>query len=246
MTRRDPVDRLRDANPVPLDEAPAPRSPKARALYERIVAAPTSPDPRTRPSRRRLWILVPAVVLALGAATYGLFRAVDQPSVLACYRQASLGADRAVLPATGGDPVAACRALWKPGGEFNPQGNASAPPLTACVLTSGGLGVFPSRTGTDTCAALGLRHPEKNNGEGTDAQAIQGFQESVATRFLTSCLDRQAATSFALRELQRWGLRGWRVVVGASFTAARPCASASLDAPHRTLTLIPVPISASP
>jgi hypothetical protein len=169
---RDPdaLHRLRRANPVPAEEAPAADSPQARATFERIVAtAPESPVRQRRVWWRRTWILLPGVAL-VAAAGYGLFREVTQPLVTVCYSAPNLLASRAEVQ--GGDrPVAACEALWRPGGRFNTQGHP-VPALEACVLASGGVGVFPQAPGTDVCSALSLAHITTGPRHGTQDQAL--------------------------------------------------------------------------
>src|SRR5438552_2278376 len=85
---RDPLSRLRDADPMRSQEAPSPDSPHARALLERIVASPPEPQAaRGRNARRALLVLVPAIIVALGAAGYGFYQIVTEPLVIACYGQ---------------------------------------------------------------------------------------------------------------------------------------------------------------
>jgi hypothetical protein len=243
---RDAADRLRDANPVPLDEAPSSNSPRARALFERIVDTPTEVQHgRTRALKGRALILVPIAALAVAAATYGLFRAVDQPLVAACYQRASLNAPRAIVPATDQGAVAACGALWRSGAPFNADGRASVPPLAACVLDSGEVGVFPDVLGSDTCSALGLAHPSTGGG-GQEQRRILELKNAVAARFLGSCVGREPAVALVQTELQRYGLRDWRVVSPMPFTLREPCASAAYDLGHRTITLVPVSDTTAP
>jgi hypothetical protein len=244
---RDPWDRLREANPVPWEEAPSPDSPQARALLERIIATPPEVRPaRRRIARRRLWVLVPVALLAAAGASYGLVRSVRQPLIIACYQQPGLRSDRAVVPATGGNPVAACGLLWRPGGKFNPTGQGSVPPLTACVLESGATGVFPSLPGSDTCSALGLARPGGRPSEQGENQRVLELQDALATEFLSRCDGSEQAMDVVQQQLMRYGLQGWRVVARMPFTEREPCASVAFDVPHRTISLVPVSNSISP
>jgi hypothetical protein len=244
---RNPVDRLRESNPVPLEEAPSPDSPQARALLERIIGIPRQARPAKRwISRQRLWVLVPAALLAAAGATYGLVRSVRQPLVVACYQEPNLQADRAVVPATGGNPVDACGVLWRPGGKFNPSGHGPVPPLTPCVLDSGATGVFPSVPGSDTCSGLGLARPRGSPNEQSENQRVLAVQDALATEFLSSCDGGEQAMAFVRQQLMRYGLQGWRVVARMPFTEREPCASVAFDLPHRTISLVPVSNSISP
>src|SRR5439155_9864927 len=148
--------RLRAANPVQPEDVPSPESPQAEALFERIMA--TDPRPMRRRGRvrwQRTWLLVPAALL-IAAAGYGVFHKARQPLVVACFAQPSLTASRDVVESGDHGPIAACASLWGAGGAFNSAGKGSLPPLFACVLDSGAVGVFPDAAGSDTCSALGL------------------------------------------------------------------------------------------
>jgi hypothetical protein len=245
--RKDPLSRLRDANPLPAEEAPTPDSAQAKALLERIIAAPTDSAPaKGRAPRLRRWVLIPVVLAALAAASYGLFRHVRHPLLVTCYQRASLGANRAILPADGGDPIGACRALWRPGARFNPSDRSPAPSLAACVLPGGALGVFPAAPGADTCAGLGLARPTANPNEQQRDRALVALEDALADRFLTNCVGRDQAISFVRQQLARYRLEDWRVVASRPFTASEPCASVAYDVAHRTIRLIPVSDSTPP
>jgi hypothetical protein len=244
MRRRDPVDRLRDANPLPLDDAPVPDSAEARALFERIVHRTPEVPRANRWFGRRLWVLLPVAAL-IGAATYGYVREVTQPIVLVCYQQPQIDAHRAVVPVSD-DAVGACRALWHRGSEFNGEGNTSAPLLTECILDSGARAIFPQPAGTDTCEALGLARPAEGGSRQRENEMIVGVLNTLSKRFVTSCVDREQAVALARAELLRHGLDGWRVITPIPFTGGEPCASVSFDVPGRSLRIIPVTNSPSP
>jgi hypothetical protein len=142
--------------------------------------------------------------------------------------------------------VAACGALWRPGGKFNPNGHGSVPPLTACVLDSGAIGVFPSLPGSDTCYALGLARPRGSPNQQSENQKVLGLQDALATEFLSRCDGREQAMTFVQQQLMRYGLQGWRVVARMQFTQQEPCASVAFDIAHRTISLVPVSNSISP
>jgi hypothetical protein len=248
MNRRpDPVERLRKANPVLADDSESPETPQAKALLERIVR--TDPElirePR-RPIRIRRWILIPVAILVLGAAGYVVFRHTDQPLFVACYQRASLSADRAELQPNGQDPVAACGVLWRPGAQFNPDGRVPTPELTACVLPTGAVGVFPGATGVNVCSALGLANPTANPTERRQDQAVQELQNALSNHFLNVCVGRSDALALAQQELHRLGLTGWQVSDRGPFTTRAPCASVAFDIPHRTVTIVPVSNPSSP
>jgi hypothetical protein len=237
---RDPLDRLRRANPVPDEQAPTPDSPLARAAFQRIVA--TTPQPTTRRRRnwrRRTWFIVPAVLL-LVATGFGLFRQISQPLMIACYAQANLGADRAEIQPSGKDPADACRPLWQPGGELNKTGRLPVPPLDACVLASGAVGVFPQPPGHDVCADLGLARPSNNPAHQIEADELAKVQETLSNAFLGTCFGQDDAVALARQTLAENHLNTWTVSTPTPFSQADPCASVAFDLAHRTLRLIPV------
>jgi hypothetical protein len=237
---REPLDRLRRANPVPEEQAPSPDSPLARAAFERIVATTPQSVPRRRLSwRRRTWFIVPAVLL-LVAAGFGLFRQTSQPLLVACYAQASLGADRAEVPPSGSDPVDACRPLWQPGGELNKTGRLSVPTLEACLLSSGAVGVFPQPAGLDVCAALGLARPSNDPARQIESEALAKVQDTLSSAFLSKCVGQDDAVALARQTLADNHLNNWNVSTPTSFSPADPCASVAFDLAHRTVRLIPV------
>jgi hypothetical protein len=241
----DSADRLRAANPVPLGEAPTPDSPKALDLLERIMATGQERAPRRRRTRRWMLVVVPAAILAAAAAGYGLFRPVRHPLVVACFQSQSLQSTQALAPATGGDPQSACAPLWDPGGRFNPSGLASAPSLSACVLVTGGIGVFPRPPSDDVCPVLGLA-PYLGEGSRDEDDALLKLQDGLSTEFVSRCVGRDDAISIAQQQLADSGLQGWSVRSDIPFTEQEPCASVAFDVPGQSITLVPVSNPASP
>lgn len=162
------------------NEVPEDRSMPAARLAGRKAALLNAIAPEPAPARRWRWLLVPAagaaVVLAGGGAVaYLADRESEQREVIRCYGVARLSSDgftelaRAV-PSGGSAkqefraPVAACADLFRQGflragdEKLHPETDLSAdhevPPLSACVLRSGEIAVFPG--GGEVCRTLGL------------------------------------------------------------------------------------------
>jgi hypothetical protein len=229
--------RLREANPLTPEQASSPSSPRGQALFQRIVRSPRAEPRRSLWRRRRaLFVLVPAVALAVGAG-YTLVTKASDPLNVACFREPSLSSDRALVSLQGDDLLSACQPLWTPGAQFNPQ-RSPPPPLTACILEGGGLAVFPELPKADTCAALGLEQP---TGEelGEEHRAIQAVEEELFPQFLGACHTQEEATTLVAQSLRRHGLVEWRVEAAGTFTENRPCATLAFDFPRRTITLVP-------
>jgi hypothetical protein len=234
---RRPNDRLRDANPVSIEEVGPPTSPEGRALYSRIVHSPAE-TPRRSWHRRYVMILVPVAIAAAVGAGLKWLRPASQPLVVVCYAGPSLGADRVVVSASSRGDVQACTELWQRGGRFAARSTAGVPSFAACVLHSGTVGVFPSSPGQDVCSKLGLAHLAPRGGT-DEKQEIVLVQNAVVPRFLARCTGRADAVALVRNELDRHGLSDWRVVV-VPFSPSAPCAGFAADVPHRTVDISPV------
>lgn len=251
MTTRDPFEILLRSNPVERDRLPeVSESAHGRALLEEIIdmAQPTTktppapaPAPAPRRFRRSRPPLIPvaaaAAALSLGFTVYAMNRDVTEPSGIGCYAAADVDANTVVVGADGRAPVAVCEAVWARGA-FGPQ---ETPPLAACVLTTGAVGVFPG--GPDTCEALELA-PVDQSAYGAEAGGFITLRTALVDRFLgAGCVNEQAATDAVREELATQGASGWSVITKSRFTAARPCASLAFDAEDQKVILVPIPPS---
>lgn len=244
--RRRPEDRLREANPVSAEDLPTGTSPQARATFERIVRSePARRQVGWRNRRRLVLVLVPILVAAALGAGYVWLRPAAQPLVLICYARPSLGAERAVVPANERNDLGACAPLWRDHGQFSEESHGTVPPLVACVVPNGAVGVFPNVAGEDPCSALGLPHEAENRQSGENA-AIVRVQDAVVRLLVGNCVGEAAAIRITRSQLDRNGLKDWRVEASAPFTAAHSCASLAVDAPHHTIELVPVRNPATP
>ncbi len=247
MTKRNPFESLLCSNPVDRDRLPeVSESAHGRALLEEIIdmAQPTTttrpasappPTPR-RAGRSRLLIptVAAAAALSMGFTVYALTRNVTEPSGIGCYAEANTGANTVVVGADGRSPVAVCEAVWA-GGAF---GTGTIPPLAACVLTTGAVGVFPG--GPETCAGLDLSPLDGATYPGEVGDFI-AFRTAVVDRFRAAgCLNEQAATDAVRDEFTARGLSGWTVVTESRFSAARPCASLAFEPKAKRVLLVPM------
>lgn len=235
----DPFERLREADPAARRPEPASADgAMARAMYGEVVASrPTASTSRAR-RWRRVAVFV-AAALATAAAAYVLTRPVTEPLTVACFRSANLTADRVILPASSDIPAGElCRVVWEPGGEFAAETGGRRPPLTACVLESGAVGVFPSRENGDVCQQLDAAKPDPTSID--DTQMVIELQDALVGQFLGSCLDLPAAAAVVERELDNRRLSDWEVTNAQPFTTDRPCASLAIDPATRTVELIPI------
>jgi hypothetical protein len=229
--------RLRNANPLKSEEAPPAASPRGQALFQHITHSSLAKTNQPFWRRRRaLLVLVPAVALAIGAG-YALLNRASDPLIVACFREPSLSADRALVSLQGDDLLSACQPLWERGGQFNSRGSPP-PALTACILAGGELAVFPELKDADTCAALGL---QQTTGEelGEEHRAIQAVKEELFPQFLGACHTQEEATALVERSLRGHGLTEWHVEAAGQFTGDRPCATLAFDFPRRVVTLVP-------
>ena len=266
---RDPLERLRVLNPVPpgaLDDLV--RAESAQAWFREIVAggapgrAPSGVGGRVRPApsyrrRRALRLAVPAGLASLFVAVAGyalVLRQPTRPHTVACFAAADLQAETAVVGVEGGGPVAACAGVWDRGY----LGGTSTPPLRACLLDSGGVGVFPEAPARDVCLDLGLAPVAGGPGNPTrpslpaDDPAVAtarflAFRDAVLPRLVGhGCIGVGPAEAIVREELTRAGLEGWAVVPGVSgdgagFSPDRPCASLDFKPETKTVELVPLP-----
>ena len=228
VDRDDPTaDALRRANPVPLDRvSPHPSDGAARALLERVLGHPR------RRSRRPLLVATTTALLVVFVVGLTASRAVHRedapdPFNLVCYASDSLTARRVVVSAP--DVDHACAAAWQHG----PFGAGVVPEFDACVLSSGGIGVFPGESGS-VCPRLGL--PEFDGGD-----QVARFSSETGTRVAQRCIGLDAAERMVRDEIAKFGLRGWTVAQGAqSFDAKRPCASLAFVEAHRKVLVVAI------
>jgi hypothetical protein len=240
----DPFEILRRLNPVDRETLPDPsRSPEALRLMEAIIRGETKPKAKRtvlprRPwpnwTHRRRYLVVVAGLAALGVAAvaWALTRGGGTGLTIGCYQDADLQANTVVVAATGEAPTAICRRQWLEGA----LGTRTPPPLQACVLPSGAIGVFPNRNG-DTCRRLGLTAA----GPQQPSAAVR-LKQALVDRFLTEgCLNQHEATKLVRDELGRLRLSDWSIAVTAPFSHARPCASLAFDEQHQGVLLVPMP-----
>ena len=233
----------------------------AQALLERIVATPPVPvaaDRRLLPrgsaqvrSRRRLRVGIAAVATLGAAAGYALVaRDATKTLDVACYSSPSIEAGFTVESADGRSPLDACAAAWRAG---RIGAERVPPPLTACVLESGVVGVFPSLPSEDTCARLGIpslapvptttRATTGSSPTTAAAGTVTDLRNVLSGEFLSRpCLSPDEAAALAQREIARLGLAGWTVVASVTgpFPSDRPCASYGFDEEQRRVLLIPI------
>lgn len=268
----DPLQRLRAANPVATVDPGAVAAPAAVALLSRIMTAePVEPVVAERGPRRRrrlqfrARLLIPAVLLsgAAGAVGYAVMsRNVSDPKSVTCFQRADLKARAQVVSGDARGPVADCADLWEAGA----FGGTTTPPLAACVLQSGGAGVFPTEAGADPCPRLGIEAVDTtpppppataappaaspSPAPATTAADENGrffaFRDAVLSQFLGApCVDPADAQAIVRRELDRAGLAGWTIRTGpgsgGGFSPDRPCATLSFQVPERAVTLVPAP-----
>ncbi|MCU1492151.1 MAG: hypothetical protein JWM85_3556 [Acidimicrobiaceae bacterium] len=232
--------RLRAANPIqPSTVGAAGRSMRGEALFKSVLAG-TAVAPR--PWWRRRGLLLPAagaVVLAAGGGGY--VAAVQQPSqaiTVSCFAGPSLSSYQAAAQlGSSSDPLAGCAALASSGA----LGAPSNSPLVACILPSGGIGVFP---GDDVlCTRLDL---PRALSPAPGSQAVGALALTLENTFGSRCVGLAVAERIVASDLALGGLTGWRVVVHPS-TSTQPasCAVAGLvpDTKVVGLALAPRPLA---
>jgi hypothetical protein len=240
----DPLARLRAANPVPPEEAPSAESPEAVAMFERIVATPPdgAPPAAVRPFRRslqrRLWVLIPAAVLA-GAAAYAALHRGEPAAGVVCWARATMQepVDRASGDVSKGDPISACQAAWAPHGDLNPTGSIDVPALTACVKDDVVIEVFPDEFPPDTCGHLGL-DPYGGDGNIGDDPAVK-LRDALGAALAAGCYSPEETWDIAKPLFDESGLakQGWRLYLYSPWSETAVCGSSGIDADTKTVFL---------
>ena len=236
----DPFDILRKLNPFDPDTLPGAESADGRALLERITVEPPPSVSARFPGRRLKWrsavwvlVLVGAVLVGAGAAAWALTRGETKDLTIGCYASADLQANTLVIPAGAASPVVACRQLWRKGA----FGLERTPPLQACVLPSGAVGVFPSPS-EQICRRLGLAEPSPGRKRG--AAAGISLKKALVDRFLAArCVSQSDAIQIVRSEFRQRHLLDWQVPAADSFSTARPCATLAFDEEQHLVLLVP-------
>lgn len=148
----DILDRVRAADPLAGRSLPDAADAAAVAMREQIIAGQVDVvdlDARRRRRRRALVGVAVAAIVATAAAVAVTTRRPTVVTSVGCYTEASTTADTAVISA-GPNPVDLCRELWE-AGDMDPAITSAdrVPPLVACVLESGAVGVFPAASCDD-------------------------------------------------------------------------------------------------
>jgi hypothetical protein len=233
-----------------------PESARGQVVYERALAAGSGAGrPRTRVSVRVLAaVAVALALLGLGAAAYLNSRRPTHSLGVGCYAANRLDAATFVVQARARHEVDACAALWRDGTLGSPGSTGSAvPPLVACVLPSGAVGVFPG--GPSTCAQLqrpvaSTVAPSPPSSLGTAPPAgdvvIALRDRLVAAGRATPCLRPDDARATVRQAFADLGLSDWTMVVGPGptgqgYDGSRPCTTFSFEQEQRRVVLVPSP-----
>ena len=174
------------------------------------------------------FVAAAVALVASGPAT--TTRAASDPFTVGCYDGPSATADVAVVAFKGHSGTTAeelCVDLWA-------SESHSHAGVVACVLPSGGLGVFPNDAlaGPDeACAALGASLPDEGPAyEGLSAETVRALDRTLAARYEATwsrgetCGDAVVLRALAIEALAEFDAARWRVVdesAGAG-TCARP------------------------
>jgi hypothetical protein len=239
----DPFETLRDLNPVdPADLRGVASMPEAQRALESILA-----DRRTqawrfprrlthRPLKRTIALALIPITACVAVAAWALTQGPSKQLTIGCYAAANLHARTVIVPAGSASAIRTCAAVWSRG-EFGP---ARQPRLEACVLSSGAVGVFPSRSG-HACRRLKLA-PLAPGTPTVSASAVALLKRGLVRTFIAMpCMTKVQATTTVRAELRRLQLGQWDVQTNGSFSAARPCAGLAFDEERKIVLLVPTP-----
>ena len=223
--------------------------PRAAARKKHLVSELSSWDATARRRKRRIVLVaVPAVLLLLvatGFTAYALTREPTHLESIGCYDRAALDANVAVVDSDQRDPTDVCGEVWRTGGLNGEVGKI--PQLTACVLNTGAVAVFPGSP-AKTCSDLGLAALPPDYAAA--AQGFVGLRDAIVGKLGEppsgssvggpECVGEEEARLIVQRELDIRGYSDWKVeTAGGDFTAARPGADVSFDTGGKTVILVP-------
>lgn len=186
--------------------------------------------------RRRIWrrtiVISTTTVLVLAgtAAAISLIRGpVHDSTRLSCFAKLSLTSGADVIAYTS-HPLSACQSLmhW-------PSVPASPSPSgSLCVLINGSLAGFPPSRKGNACAALGLAVFDGHLAN----LKVAAFEQSTQNYFTQhSCLAPAVARQDVQRQLKKYGISGWRVLISGSKSKAA-CATLSIQVSSRLIDIV--------
>lgn len=220
------TDRLRI--PPEWDLPPARMFQRKEHLMRELTLEKTPTAQSLAAKKRRRWIaaLVPAALIAVGWTTYALTRPVTQPAAIACLDKADPEkASGSVVAATGEDPVAICARVWE-----KDHGGREAPPLVACVTTSGAVSVVPGR-GAEACERFGRGVLPAEYGD--TATRFAGLRDALHRQIPQEgsgrCVSLQEAEAIVRRELDERGFEDYRIEYHEDSWTEGDCAGLSYD-----------------
>jgi hypothetical protein len=227
------------ASQAPLPERDIPEA-RRRVIRSLVVENARSTFGPTRPGRQRGWVaplLAATLVLLMAAgagAAYILTRPATELSAIGCYERPLLKSSVSVVRASAEHPTSTCARLWRHGDITGVP--RDPPPLVACVLPSGTVGVFPGPP--SGCGPLGL----VGLGDGFEvlSKEFASFNEAVLQRLDMAgrCYSREQAAAVIRQELDRSGLDDWTVKTGRSgFSPDRPCSTLWMNGASKTAEL---------
>jgi hypothetical protein len=198
----------------------------------------TAPPPRRH--HRRRWVvvaLIPAAIIAVAGVRHILVTNPEEVvESIGCFDAPDTKANTTIGNSDGRDPVTVCKELWEQG--IVSVGSTSPPPLIACAIGSGAVGVFPGREGT--CQELGLSDLPPGYEEA--AKRFVALREDLVRRFGAApggCLNESDARGIVQEQLDARGFTRWTIEVARPFSEEEPCAMLGFDTPRRVVLLIP-------
>lgn len=272
----DVLDRLRAADPMAERRPPDAADADAVAMRDEILAMdPEVADLDRRRQRRRRLVVAGVAVAAAAATAAAILVATRRPthvSSVGCFAEAATDADTTVVSSTGANPVDPCRQLWE-SGAMDPSVTSpdEVPPLVACVLESGAVGVFPTTSCDQVDVAGGDTPEDARTSDGPDPprpsdaadagpttteipdelsmpdyqtsdETVRRALEEVRLTIGDRCLTLPAATDLAEDILSDHGIEGWTIEpIWPERHSDQSCAGFFPNAPEQTIWWTPEP-----
>jgi hypothetical protein len=205
-------------------------------LLSEIAREPGSQRPAVLRRPLNLILLGAVLVTLMAGASYLASRPTSDPFSVGCYDGLDQQADTMILAFKGNGSLGAAGICAK---EWQAQGHEVSQNLVTCVVTGGGLGVFPNSSGMrpeDACASIGASIPEGGTPYGgLSAEQVRALDQEIASRYEATwnasgltCRGADVLQRVITNAIKATGATAWKIedVTSAS---GHNCATFTID-----------------
>ncbi|HEY7281722.1 MAG TPA: hypothetical protein VID47_09020 [Actinomycetota bacterium] len=197
-----------------------------REVEQSLERAPApEPNPPRRIRRRRLPILIAAVVVLSGAAVGWAFLTSSARDTVAV--ECEIQGTDTIIPAASGDPVSDCATQWKR------DTGTEAPALAAYDNGLGGITVLPA----SQTPPSGFTRLPGGAVQNVSMVEMQQWLDDYVSGLNSGCFGGATAAQMTKQQLARLGMTGWTVLAPPASDAGTCVDTGILDASNSTVAL---------